>query len=239
MDMGRFIVRWHALIFSLLLFAPAVSRAGDYSAERNGMVENQIIANGIQDPGVIDAMKTVPRHKFVPPTIMSSAYEDRPLPIGEGQTISQPFIVAFMSELMELHGGERVLEIGTGSGYQAAVLSRLCKEVYTIEIKPVLHRRSSARFKQDGYTNIHARMGDGYYGWEEHGPFDAIMITAAANHIPPPLIKQLKEGGRLILPLSRSFFFQTLAVVTRKGDAVEIRYSLPVRFVPMTGKAMK
>ncbi|MBI5636992.1 MAG: protein-L-isoaspartate(D-aspartate) O-methyltransferase [Nitrospinae bacterium] len=237
--MGWIIVRWHASIFFLLLIVPAGARANDYSAERNGMVENQIIGNGIQYPTVIDAMRTVPRHKFVPPSIMPSAYEDTPLPIGEGQTISQPFIVAFMSELMELKGNERVLEIGTGSGYQAAVLSRLCNEVYTIEIKPVLYQRSAARFKEDGYKNIHTRLGDGYYGWEEKGPFDAIMITAAANHIPPPLIKQLKDGGRLILPLSRSFHFQTLAIVTKKGDKVEIRYSLPVRFVPMTGRVMK
>ncbi len=237
--MGRFIARWLASILFLLLPAPAGLWANDHSTERNSMVQYQIIDNGIHDLRVINAMRTVPRHKFVLPSTMQSAYDDTPLPIGEGQTISQPYMVAFMSTLMELKGDERVLEIGTGSGYQAAILSRLCREVYTIEIKPVLHKRSNIRFMEDGYKNIHTRMGDGYYGWEEKGPFDAIMITAAANHIPPPLIKQLKDGGKLILPLSRSFFFQTLAIVTKKGSQVEIRYSLPVRFVPMTGRAMK
>lgn len=237
--MGRSSVRCLALILFPLLLVSAGPQADEYSADRNNMVEEQIAGNGIQDTRVIDAMRTVPRHKFVPPLSALAAYDDTPLPIGEGQTISQPFIVGYMSALLELKGDERVLEIGTGSGYQAAVLSHLCREVYTIEIKPVLHQRSTARLKEDGYKNVHTRLGDGYYGWENKAPFDAIMITAAANHIPPPLIKQLKDGGRLILPLSRSFNFQTLATVTKKGDKVEVRYSLPVRFVPMTGRAMK
>ncbi len=237
--MGRFFSRWLIPILSLLLIAPPGSTADDYSEKRNDMVENQIVSRGVMDPKVIQAMKTVPRHMFVPKWSVPEAYYDRPLPIGEGQTISQPYIVAFMSELLELKGDERVLEIGTGSGYQAAVLSQLCGEVYTIEIKPVLHTRSTARLSEGGYKNVHTRAGDGYYGWEEKAPFDAVMITAAVDHIPPPLVKQLKEGGKLILPLSKSLFFQTLAVVTKHGNKVEVRYSLPVMFVPMTGGAVR
>ncbi|MBI3580873.1 MAG: protein-L-isoaspartate(D-aspartate) O-methyltransferase [Nitrospinae bacterium] len=237
--MGRFFSQWLILFFSVLLLAPPASRAADYAAERNDMVESQIVGRGVRDPRVIRAMKTVPRHLFVPFWSVPEAYYDRPLPIGEGQTISQPYIVAFMSELLELKGDERVLEVGTGSGYQAAVLSHLCGEVYTIEIKPVLHKSSAARLNEGGYKNVHARAGDGYYGWEGKGPFAAIMITAAVDHIPPPLVRQLKEGGKLVLPLSKSFLFQTLAVVTKRGNKVEVRYSIPVRFVPMTGGALR
>ena len=183
-------------------------------------------------------MRDVPRHCYVPEDTISRAYHDTPLPIGEGQTISQPYIVALMSESLKLHSGHRVLEIGTGSGYQAAVLAQIVKEVYTIEIKKKLHIRSTRLLKDLGYTNITTRHGDGYFGWAEAAPFDAIMITAAVNHVPPPLLKQLKDGGMLILPLGNPFSFQNLTLVIKKGDDYLTRSITGVLFVPMTGVAL-
>lgn len=211
--------------------------AEDLAVERNSMVEEQIIARGVRDNRVLEAMRSVPRHFFARPDDVYRAYTDQPLYIGEGQTISQPYIVALMSELMGLNGGERVLEIGTGSGYQAAVLSHLCKEVYTVEIVEGLYQRSASLLRKLGYENIFARHGDGYQGWEEKAPFDAIMATAAAKRVPPPLIEQLKEGGRLVIPLEDSGFSQNLILAVKKGKELDIRKVIPVIFVPMTGKA--
>ena len=228
-------IKFLFLLFSGFLLAASCS-AEDLEKARRVMVEKQIAARGVADPRVLEAMRTVPRHLFVRSEDIPRAYSDRPLSIGEGQTISQPYIVAFMTELLHLQGGERVLEIGTGSGYQAAVLSRLCKEVYTIEIARPLYERAVKLFNGGGYKNIFARHGDGYLGWKEKAPFDAIMITAAAPRIPSPLVEQLKDGGVLILPLGEARLSQSLTVVTKKGDRLEMKEVLPVVFVPMTGK---
>jgi protein-L-isoaspartate(D-aspartate) O-methyltransferase len=185
---------------------------------------------------VMAAMETVPRHRFVPPSEVAHAYEDRPLPIGHGQTISQPYIVALMSDLARVAPGSVVLEIGTGSGYQAAILAELGARVYTIEIIEPLAREAAAHLRETGY-GVTTRVGDGYYGWEEHGPFDAILVTAAASHVPPPLVKQLKPGGRMIVPVGAQFLTQYLTVVDRNADGtVTTRQVLPVRFVPLAGK---
>ncbi|HEQ60309.1 MAG TPA: protein-L-isoaspartate(D-aspartate) O-methyltransferase [Firmicutes bacterium] len=194
-------------------------------------------ARGVKDPKVLAALRKVPRHLFVPEAERSSAYADHPLPIGEGQTISQPYIVAFMTEQLRLKGGEKVLEIGTGSGYQAAVLAEIGGEVYTIEIVEPLATRAAALLEQLGYQNIHVKSGDGYQGWPEHAPFDAIMVTAAPDHVPQPLVDQLKVGGRMILPVGD--WFQDLRVVVKTEQGVLQQDVLPVRFVPMTGEAQK
>ena len=203
------------------------------------MVETQIEARGIKDTRVLDAMRRVERHLFVPPDMRGRAYADSPLPIGEGQTISQPYIVALMTETLRLSGAEKVLEVGTGSGYQAAVLSFLAKEVCTVEIRPGLQQRAAALLASKGYRNVSSRQADGYDGWEEKAPFDCIMITAAVNHVPPPLLRQLKDGGRMVLPLGNPFAFQDLVLVTRTGGAYTVDHVLGVLFVPMTGKALQ
>jgi protein-L-isoaspartate(D-aspartate) O-methyltransferase len=206
-----------------------------FAKERERMVAEQIEARGVSDPRVLAALRAVPRHEFVPPEQRAHAYEDRPLPIGEGQTISQPYIVAVMTELLQLSGEERVLEIGTGSGYQAAVLGRLAREVYTIEIVPELARRAEADLRRLGFANVRVRHGDGYRGWPEHAPFDAIIATAAPEHVPQPLVDQLAVGGRLVLPVGD--VFQELVLVTRDEKGVRQERLLGVRFVPMTGEA--
>ena len=212
----------------------------NFDISRKRMVETQIIARGITDRRVIDAMLKLPRHLFVQEAMASQAYSDTSLPIGEKQTISQPYMVARMTEMLGLTGSERVLEIGTGSGYQAAVLAEMVKEVKSIEIRQGLAQTSAARLKELGYSNVTVKYGDGYFGWEEYAPFDAIIITAAVNHIPPPLIKQLKVGGRLILPLGSTVFYQTLTLVTKlKGGELDVQQLDPVAFVPMTGEAQK
>ena len=215
------------------------AHADEYKMKRLNMVERQIGARGVKDERVLGALRDVKRHLYVLPDDVDYAYADGPLPIGAGQTISQPYIVGYMSESLRLTGSERVLEIGTGSGYQAAVLARLAKEVYTVEIIESLHKRATTLLKKQGYDNVFTRQGDGYFGWKEKGPFDAIIITAAANHIPPPLIKQLKEGGRLVLPLGYTTFLQTLTLATKEKDRVKIKQLLGVRFVPMTGKMLE
>ncbi|MFZ5523877.1 MAG: protein-L-isoaspartate(D-aspartate) O-methyltransferase [Pseudomonadota bacterium] len=187
-------------------------------------------------PNVIAALEKVERHRFVPAVLASSAYLNRPLPIGYGQTISQPFIVALMTELMRVGDGDKVLEVGTGSGYQAAVLAELAQSVYSIEIIEPLGQQAGERLKSLGYRNVRTRVGDGYYGWPEAAPFDAIMVTAAASHVPPPLIKQLKPGGRMVIPLGTQFMTQFLMLVEKQQDgSVTTRQILPVRFVPLTG----
>jgi protein-L-isoaspartate(D-aspartate) O-methyltransferase len=185
---------------------------------------------------VLDIMGTVPRHKFVPDDVRASAYDDRPLPIGFGQTISQPYIVALMTDLLDVKPGGVVLEVGTGSGYQAAVLAPLAARVFTIEIVPELAERAHDRLKELAYVNVHVRTGDGYYGWQEEAPFDGIVVTAAASHIPPPLIRQLRPGGRMVIPVGGPFFVQQLMLVEKGEDGrVTSRQILPVRFVPLTG----
>ena len=203
------------------------------------MVERDLSARGIKDPRVLETMRLVPRHLFVPATHRADAYQDRPLPIGEGQTISQPYVVALMSELLELQGSEKVLEVGTGSGYQAAVLSHLAKEVYTIEILPSLAQRAEETLARLGYGNVWVKTGDGFYGWEEKGPFDAILITASAERIPDPLWRQLREEGRLLMPLGEERRSQRLVRVRKIAGKQRIESITEVVFVPMTGAVQR
>ena len=225
----------------LLLVMASFVRADDlYQAKRREMVEQQIKGRGISDRRVLMAMEKVPRHLLLDSAFRSQAYADHPLPIGEGQTISQPYVVALMTEELKLSPSDRVLEIGTGSGYQAAILAEIVKEVFTVEIRKGLAERAAKGLKELGYRNVRVKYADGYFGWEEHAPFDAIIITAAVNHIPPPLLKQLKEGGRLILPLGSTVFYQTLTLVTKKkGGDLSVAQKGEVAFVPMTGEARK
>jgi protein-L-isoaspartate(D-aspartate) O-methyltransferase len=210
----------------------------DRLAERLAMVETQIAARGVRDPRVLDAMRTVPRHWFVPEAVADRAYADDPLPIPGGQTISQPYIVALMTEALRLRPDSKVLEIGTGSGYQAAVLATITPRVYTIEIVPELATWAAGVFAAHGYTSIHARQGDGYVGWPEEAPFDAIVVTAAPDHVPPALVEQLAPGGHLCLPVGASHAEQELLVISKAADGSLTRENLaPVRFVPMTGAA--
>mgnify|MGYP001554143275 FL=1 len=189
------------------------------------------------DPRVMKAISRVPRHEFVPADEKHNAYENRPLPIGHGQTISQPYIVAVMTDMLNLEPGSKVLELGTGSGYQAAILAELASKVYTIEIVEPLGILAKKRLQRLGYDNVTTKIGDGYYGWEEHAPFDAIIVTAAASHIPPPLIKQLKPGGRMVIPVGSRFMMQQLLMVEKREDnKVVSKQVLPVVFVPVTGK---
>ena len=220
------------------MLASGTQDTGRYRQARMDMLENQIRNRGIGDDKILGAMAEVPRHLFVPQNLAGQAYADRPLPIGEGQTISQPYIVALMTESLELKGTERVLEIGTGSGYQAAILAKLAKEVFTVEIKEKLYQKAARLLASLDLNNLKTRQGDGYFGWEEAAPFDGIMITAAIDHIPPPLLRQLKEGGRLILPLGNPFNYQNLVLVTRRGDDYTVRQITGVLFVPMTGYAL-
>ncbi len=206
---------------------------------RKEMVEFQIKRRGIRDEKVLSAMLKVPRHLFVPPEWVSQAYEDYPLPIGEGQTISQPYIVALMTASLCLKGNEKVLEIGTGSGYQAAVLAEIVKEVYTIEIRESLALSAEKRLKKMGYKNIKVKVGDGYLGWKEYAPFDGIIVTCAAPIPPPPLIEQLKEGGRMVIPLEENPFYQSLVLLTKEKGKIKKKSIEAVRFVPMVREKEK
>jgi protein-L-isoaspartate(D-aspartate) O-methyltransferase len=206
-----------------------------WTALRNEMVATQIAARGVRDENVLKALRTVPRHVFVPPDVRTEAYADHPLPIGEGQTISQPYIVGLMTELLEVKPGDKVLEVGTGSGYQAAVLATIGCDVYTIEIREPLAREAQQRLESLGIKNVHVRTGDGYAGWPEAAPFAGIIVTAAPERIPQPLLDQLKVGGHMVIPVGA--FYQQLKVITRgAGNDFPARDVIPVRFVPMTGE---
>lgn len=218
-------------IFIILACTP---QEDEYTKTREEMVEYQIEDRGITNQSTLDAMRKVPRHKFVPPNLLEMAYDDGPLPIGYGQTISQPYIVAYMTATINPQPGQKIMEIGTGSGYQAAVLAEIVDEVYTIEIITELFNYSNKRLKTLGYKNVFCKNADGYYGWEEFAPFDAIVVTAAAEYIPPPLIKQLKDGGKMIIPVGSPFLNQTLVLVEKQGDKITTTSLLPVRFVPFT-----
>lgn len=208
----------------------------DYSVQQEMMVREQIARRGLTNPRLLDAFRRVPRHRFVPPEVRHESYRDGPLPIGGGQTISQPYIVALMTSLLNLDGTQRVLEIGTGSGYQAAVLSVLAKEVCSIEIVAPLAAEAGVRLAALGHANVEVRAGDGYRGWPEHAPFDAILLTAAPPEIPRPLLEQLAVGGRLVAPVGAEWGVQELVVVERTPAGLKRWAVAPVRFVPMTGE---
>jgi len=227
------------IIFSAAVLSFCEEDDDFYTQKRKWMVRRQLEARDINDSQVLDAMEKIPRHLFVSSRYRNKAYEDYPLPIDEGQTISQPYIVALMTQHLELKRGEKVLEIGTGSGYQAAVLAYLTDKVYSIEIREKLAKKAAETLKTLNYNQVNVKWGDGYFGWEEHAPFDAIIVTAAANHVPPPLLKQLKEGGRLIIPLGSTLYFQTLTLITKKKGKPKVRQILGVRFVPMTGEVQR
>ncbi|UCH36791.1 MAG: protein-L-isoaspartate(D-aspartate) O-methyltransferase [Armatimonadota bacterium] len=207
----------------------------DYTRLRSDMVEKQLRARDITDKNVLRAMGKVPRHEFVPASLRSQAYADRPLPIGEGQTISQPYIVALMTQVAKVKRGDKVLEIGTGSGYQAAILAELTPHVYTIEIVPSLAKRAQGTLKRLDYKTVKARIGDGYKGWREHAPFDAIVVTCAPDHIPQPLANQLAEGGRMVIPVGKQDALrgQQLLLVEKIGGKLKVTSIAPVLFVPM------
>jgi protein-L-isoaspartate(D-aspartate) O-methyltransferase len=224
-------------VFSLVLSTQVLGK-DNFREERLRMVETQIEARGIHNPLVLKAMQKVPRHEFVPPSLQSLAYADHPLPIGQEQTISQPYIVALMTESAGLKGKEKVLEIGTGSGYQAAILGEIAKEVYTIEIIDRLAQSAKEKLNQLGYKNIFVKSGDGYQGWSEHAPFDAILVTAAPDHIPEPLKQQLAEGGRMVIPVADSYP-QRLILLEKKDGRLKESFITGVMFVPMTGEAEK
>ena len=230
----------------LLLLLASTALADEYAQARQHLVEvieQDVRATSLYldkealDPRVMIAMGKVPRHEFVPATQIPQAYTNRPLPIGYGQTISQPYIVALMSDLIKPQANDRVLEIGTGSGYQAAMLAELTGQVYSMEIIEALGKQAAERLSRLGYDNVTTRIGDGYYGWEEHAPFDAIVVTAAASHVPPPLVAQLKPGGRMIIPVGSRFLTQQLVLIEKtSGGELITRQILPVKFVPLTGE---
>lgn len=227
-------------IFAIQLRLPSYlfrkNISDEFSEKRNRMVDQQIANRGVKDHAVLEAMRTVPRHKFVLDEYLDQAYDDHPLPIGYGQTISQPYIVALMTEMLQVKPGQRVLEIGTGSGYQAAILAELEAEVYTVEIIPELAKQAQDRLERLGYTNVKTLNADGYYGWEEYAPYDAIIVTAAPDHLPQPLVNQLKEGGRLVIPIGPVGSVQTLWLFEKsQGELLATNLGL-VRFVPLTGE---
>ncbi len=230
------------LIIILIMAITACDGAAEkddvrFAKVRREMVENQLRRRDITDKRVLAAMEKVERHRFVPDKYKAEAYDDEPLPIEAGQTISQPYVVALMTQYLNLTGKERVLEIGTGSGYQAAILGELANEVYTIEIIDTLGKSAAARLKELGYKNITVRIGDGYLGWPEKAPFDGIIVTCAVDHIPEALVKQLASGGRMIIPVGHDA--QMLSLVEKKADSVFVTSVIPVRFVPMTGEGVR
>jgi len=215
---------------------PAMAADDPYHQKRTAMVREQIEGEGVSDRRVLAAMREVPRHHFVPPSYRHKAYEPYPLPIGEGQTISQPYIVGFMTQILRLKETDRVLEVGTGSGYQAAVAAKIAAEVYSVEILESLAARSRRTLSDLGFRNVVVRRGDGYYGWEEKGPFDAIIVTCAGGHVPPPLLRQLGNGGRMIMPVGGPFMTQNLVFIEKDArGAITHRNVLPVAFVRLLG----
>lgn len=227
-----------ALAITLLAVALAgasvCAQAQDWADRRTRMVEEQIAARNVEDPAVLEAMRTVPRHRFVPEPVRSAAYQDRPLPIGEEQTISQPYIVAYMTAAIRPDSTDRVLEVGTGSGYQAAILGEIVETVKTIEIRPELGRRARDLLDSLGYANVEVRIGNGFKGWPEHAPYDGIVVTAAPEEVPDALIRQLAPGGRLVVPVGPTGSVQQLTLIHRQEDgSIERRTLTPVRFVPM------
>ncbi|MFH1079543.1 MAG: protein-L-isoaspartate(D-aspartate) O-methyltransferase [Pseudomonadota bacterium] len=224
--------KWSLVCMIIVLSSPSALAEDADQTRRETMVRTQIAERGIKDRSTLAAIRTVPRHLFVPPHLAGSAYEDRPLPIGYGQTISQPYVVAYMTELVRPQAGHKVLEIGAGSGYQAAVLAEIVRQVYTIEIVPELGHAARERLQKQGYRNVTVRVADGYDGWSEQAPFDAIVVTAAADYIPPPLIRQLKNGGRMVIPVGSPFLVQMLMLVEKDNGNVKTTSLLPVRFVP-------
>lgn len=232
-----------SLILTLLALAGRAQQADapeeDPTARpRNRMVQRHLVERGIKNPRVLDAFRTVPRHRFLPPGTNRQAYDDESIPIGEGQTITPPYDVAFMTEVLDPKPTDKVYEVGTGSGYQSAILSRLVKDVYSVEIHRPLGERAAKVHKELGYDNIHTRVGDGYEGWPEAAPFDAIIVTCAPQRIPKPLVDQLKEGGRMVIPLGDRFTQSVHLVVKRDGKLIDTELK-PTLFVPMTGKALK
>jgi len=220
-------------VFTFFLVFPC-AYAQDFDRLRENMVKSQIEKRGINDKSTLDAMRKVERHLFVPENVQKNAYDDGPLPIGYGQTISQPYIVAYMTSLIEPKTGDKVLEIGTGSAYQAAILAEIVNTVYTVEIVTELGTQAKKRLNKLGYKNVEVIIGDGYNGLPDKGPFDAIVVTAAAEHIPPPLIEQLKDGGKMIIPVGSPFMVQTLILIEKKGKEVKSTNLMAVRFVPFT-----
>lgn len=227
----------YVIVLLLTAILPGLSGQNiNFEMERKHMVNTQIRARGIDEQPVLDAMLKVPRHLFIPDYLINQAYRDGPLPIGYGQTISQPYIVAYMTSALKLKKTDKVLEIGTGSGYQAAVLAEIVDSVFTVEIVPELAERAEKLLKQLGYKNVWVKSGDGYFGWEEHAPYDKIIVTAAPEEVPQPLIDQLKEGGRMIIPVGGVYSYQYLVLVEKKKGQVIEKTMLPVRFVPFTRK---
>ncbi len=231
-----FLIRALTVLLTISILSSSGCSSGEvaYDKLRERMVRDQIGARGVSDRLVIEAMMKVPRHLFVPPDLRGLAYIDNPLPIGEGQTISQPYIVALMTQSLGLKGGERVFEVGTGSGYQAAVLAEIVDTVFTVEIIPELAERAQALLDTLGYGNVMVRAGDGYEGWPEKAPFDGVIVTAAAPRIPDPLLDQLKVGGRIVIPIEDGY--QELQVHEKTAEGLKLLFTLPVRFVPMKGK---
>ena len=242
----RFFTSLAVVLLGFASIGATSSLAQDWTALREGMVDEiradviatrSYIGKGSLQPEVFTVLGRVPRHLFVPAEVQPDAYENRPLPIGFGQTISQPYIVALMTDLLAPTPEAMILEVGTGSGYQAAVLAELVGQVHTIEIIPELARQAEKRFARLGVANIQVRQGDGYFGWPDAGPFDGIIVTAAADHVPPPLVRQLKEGGRMVIPVGHRFSVQQLLLITKDNDGtLQTRQILPVRFVPLTGE---
>jgi len=226
-------MKYSIAIVILISFFSKCEQGDQFTTARDQMVRDQIVARGVSDSAVLSAMQKVPRHQFVSPELMRYAYDDNPLPIGSEQTISQPYIVAFMTELIKPQKGQKILEVGTGSGYQAAVLAEIVDSVYSIEILPELAESAERRLKQMGYRNINVRCGDGYAGWPEASPFDAILVTAAAEEIPQPLIEQLKDGGVMVIPVGPMMSIQALTVIKKQGRDIKKETVLPVRFVPL------
>jgi protein-L-isoaspartate(D-aspartate) O-methyltransferase len=226
-----FYMRTAKLIITLGCFLPLIL-AQDYTRLRDEMVRTQIKSRGVKDSATLAALHKVPRHSFVPADQAAYAYEDHPLPIGYGQTISQPYIVAYMTEIIKPKPGQKVLEIGTGSGYQAAVLAEIVSKVYTVEIIEDLGKQAANRLKNLNYKNVEVKIADGYYGWKEHAPFDAIVVTAAAEYIPPPLKEQLKDGGRMIIPVGSPYMTQQLMLIEKTGNRYRTTSKMAVSFVP-------